>query len=477
MGGALEAVLRLKEQEKQAEQFKSQQLTEAVNIFQRAREQAQQNQLQKLQLAQQQKYQDATINNQNVDNARLEEQLGLQKRQYGKEKLKILSDARMRNKEFELKQKDYELKRAEQEQQMKLQEAAITGDYSNLINKTDNLQREIPKVNSISQRLDILGLLKEPFSNNKVTENKKLDTENINNNFESVQSPSGKWYLKKKTGIDLSNDLSPMEQIKAINLAKKIGGTRKIDTFLPVIEAELRKGTPIDTIEDNIRYSGQSDKFTGTIRSAAQSILVNAPDSRAQNTMDYIDDLVSKGDVGGAKELLKRAAIANSGVEDSRNVIGKERTINLLTEIEDDLDLLESKGINTNIFNGTIEQINGKIGDVKSPEMRAVATKISAAIQNYRRSMSGVAFSVPESKEYANMFPSISRTSAFNKANIKALKETFSGDLKNFYSRYMGKDNYNELFKDNKKEFDYSNGWTPEKESRLQELRAKKGKK
>ena len=46
------------------------------------------------------------------------------------------------------------------------------------------------------------------------------------------------------------------------------------------------------------------------------------------------------------------------------------------------------------------------IGTVADPELRKIATKIASAIQTYRRFMSGVAFSVPESKEYSAMFPS-----------------------------------------------------------------------
>lgn len=48
MASALDAVLALKDQEQQAEQFKSQQLTEAVGLLQRAREASQQRQLEQL---------------------------------------------------------------------------------------------------------------------------------------------------------------------------------------------------------------------------------------------------------------------------------------------------------------------------------------------------------------------------------------------------------------------------------------------
>lgn len=63
MANALDAVLGLIAQEKQQEQFKSQQLTEAVNIFQRARESAQQNSIRKM-------IQDSSQAQQEIENSR-----------------------------------------------------------------------------------------------------------------------------------------------------------------------------------------------------------------------------------------------------------------------------------------------------------------------------------------------------------------------------------------------------------------------
>jgi hypothetical protein len=218
--------------------------------------------------------------------------------------------------------------------------------------------------------------------------------------------------------------------------------------MLPAIVSGLREGKTIDEIEDIIRFSGQSDAFSGPIRDAAQSVLMNVGKEKAEQSLDFIDDELTKGNVTGVKNKLKKLARDTAGTEMSRNIMGKERTIEFLGEIQDDLDLLERNGINTNIFAGTTEDINKKIGRVNSPELRKVATKIQTAVQNYRRSMSGVAFSVPESEEYKSMFPSIGRTANFNTANIQALTETIKGDLDNFYGLSMGPENYQTLFGD-----------------------------
>lgn len=65
-------------------------------------------------------------------------------------------------------------------------------------------------------------------------------------------------------------------------MAKKIYGVRGAQFGLPAVYEEMRKGKNIDEIEDSLRYSGQSKEFTGDIRNAAQSILINTPQDKAQ---------------------------------------------------------------------------------------------------------------------------------------------------------------------------------------------------
>ena len=262
-------------------------------------------------------------------------------------------------------------------------------------------------------------------------------------------------YLDKKYGaagtsgssVDMEG-LSNEDQILARNLARKFYGVRGAEKGLPAIVAEIKSGKTIDQIQDSERFAGQSEDFSGVYRDAAQTILINKPSNISQKAMDAIDDQLSRGNVNSAKYQLKRLARTSAGVEEQRNINGKERTHKLLTEIQNDLNALESTGVSTNIFTGTAENIASKVGTVKDPQTRQIATKIATAIQSYRRAMSGVAFSVPESAEYQAMFPSIGKTSNFNTANINALQDVMSGDLDNFYALSMGEDTYSSIFGD-----------------------------
>ncbi len=250
---------------------------------------------------------------------------------------------------------------------------------------------------------------------------------------------------KSAQDVDLTN-INSSQEIEARSLSRRIGGVRGARDIFPAVIRSMQEGKTIDEIEDAIRFGGQSKALTGPVRDAAQSILINSPVAKTQQTLDFIDDELSRGNITKVNDILKKSARDTAGVEERRSVMGKERTVEFLNELQSDLDTLQQNGVNTNIFTGTLEDINSRIGRVNKPELRKVATRISVAIQTYRRSMSGVAFSVPESNEYKAMFPSIGRTANFNEANISALTETMQGDLDKFYSLSMGPENYNTLF-------------------------------
>jgi len=252
------------------------------------------------------------------------------------------------------------------------------------------------------------------------------------------------------------------DKIKARNLARKLYGVRGAEKGLPDIISAMEGGKSIDEVEDMVRFSGQSEEFTGAIRDAAQSVFINSPIVKSERAFDYIDDQLSKGNITSVKNLLKKSSRDGAGVETSNRILGKERTVEFLDEIQNSLNMLEESGVDTNIFTGTVEDINKKIGRVKNPRVRKIATEIKTAIMNYRRSMSGAAFSVPESKEYSDIFPSISRTSSFNRANLDALKNVMGGDLKSFYSLTMGRENYDKLFSDVGQEEDSTDGLSDE---------------
>lgn len=247
--------------------------------------------------------------------------------------------------------------------------------------------------------------------------------------------------------IDMSS-LSPEQQIQAYDLARRVAGVRGAVKLLPSIVSSFAEGKTIDQIEDELRFSQQSNEFSNEFRNASQQMTIGKPKSEKQASFDELDDLLQKGDTEGAKEYLKEMARVNVPAEMQTRIRGKERTMELLGEIEGDLATLEKAGIKTGFTSGSIENWVAKVGQVASPELRQIATKIATAVINYRRDMTGVQFGEKESREYKILFPSIDKVGNFNTSALKALKDVFKGDLKRFYTQKMGSSNYNKIFKE-----------------------------
>ena len=254
------------------------------------------------------------------------------------------------------------------------------------------------------------------------------------------------------TGVD---GLSSSEITSANFLAKQLFGSSAIKTkdgyqnFVQPILDRIKNGESIDAIADDLRFQGQSTEFTGTIRDAAQQITSGLSAGKTETVFDKLDDVASRGDTGELRDFLKKIAVENAsgGSQQAKTVMGSERTVEFLDEIFQDLTDYENAGGDTNIFTGTVEAAAAKAGTVKDPELRKIATKITKARQQYRRAMTGVAFSPGENEEYDAIFPNINKTESFNTATIDGLREAMRGDVDFFYSFAMGQNAYNELFK------------------------------
>lgn len=245
-------------------------------------------------------------------------------------------------------------------------------------------------------------------------------------------------------------ELTDRQKLEAKNLAVEIFGKRAgaDPENIGLIESQLRSGLTLDDIRDNLITSSFSGDLSGLWRDAATASVTNITGvENRQSRIDEIDRSLQAGNQQRAVELIKRAALESAPAEASKNIEGKERTVQFLNEIRDDLQTYVDGNGDTNIFTGKMEDIAAKVGTVKDAELRKIATKIETAIQTYRRNMSGTAFTETEAREYKKIFPSIDKINNFNTANIDALVETFGGDVDHFYDKRIGTEAYEELIK------------------------------
>jgi hypothetical protein len=272
------------------------------------------------------------------------------------------------------------------------------------------------------------------------------DAGNIVNfgDWQSGVDAVGAWLNNHRASVEITPEL----ELQAKNLAVKVFGKRAGDKAenINLIKDSLKKGKTIDQIEDELRYSSESTLFTGAIRDAAESIGSVLPEAKRENLFNTIDRSLEEDNLDRVRDILVKSAIDSFGTDEAKQVRGTQRTVEFLDEIADDLEKYEKLGGKTGFLEGKVEDLVSKVGKTKDPELRKLGTKIATAIQKYRRAMSGVAFSVPEAREYAKIFPSIDKSNNFNKANIEALREVMKGDFEFAMSNRMGGDAYDDLF-------------------------------
>jgi len=249
-------------------------------------------------------------------------------------------------------------------------------------------------------------------------------------------------------GTGLSG-LTSMQQLQARSLSTEIFGKRAGSeaSNINLIGGLMAGGMALDDIKDELRYAGQSEEFTGTFRDAGEALSSRLSSGKSQAFQDTLDRHLQGGNTSAAKDYIKSIAFDTLGTEEAKKARGTDRGLDLLNEIQNDLLAYEQGGGNTGLFQGTEEDVQKKLGRVSDPEMRKVAQKIQSAIQRYRQSVSGAAFTESEAKEYKDVFPSISNTAELNAAKIGALRQVWEGDISFILSDRIGGDAYEELYK------------------------------
>ena len=251
-------------------------------------------------------------------------------------------------------------------------------------------------------------------------------------------------------GSKLFNELLPGQQLEARKLAVDAYGKRSGNKLeiLNTVASLMSQGQTADQISDQLRFSGDSELFTGAYRDIAENLSFSMSEAKSESFFNTLDRHLEDGNLDKAAETIKIAANSSLSSEERQVATAKDRTVQFLQEIESDLSEYERLGGDTGLFKGKIQKMQEKVGRQGNSNLARIGTKIATAVQKYRHDLSGAAFSVQEAAEYASIFPSIDKTSELNTQKISALKEVFTGDLDFIYSESMGVSGYTEIFGD-----------------------------
>ena len=165
-----------------------------------------------------------------------------------------------------------------------------------------------------------------------------------------------------------------------------------------------------------------------------------------KSAKEILENYLNDGKVEEAKEFLKTQVFSSSSADERKVLEGKEDSIDALQRIRERLKVFEGKGGDTNIFTGKTESALQMLGSTQSGELAEIANDIALAIIDYRRAITGAAFTEGEAKSYKDVFPSIGKTTELNEAKINSLLTKLGSDTENFYKRRVGKEKYKAIF-------------------------------
>lgn len=188
---------------------------------------------------------------------------------------------------------------------------------------------------------------------------------------------------------------------------------------------------------------------TSAFSTAWNNIALNLGSVSATNTFnDQLQKYLDNGDYTSAFEYITTQA-KQSTDSDTRSAINSaENAISALVSIQQWLDAFYAAWWDTWIFAGTSEQVANRIWKTTDPELKKLATQINTAIQQYRKAISGAAFTESEAREYAAIFPSTKNDKELNTALIDGTLQTMLQNLNSSYAQILGTQTYTDLLKD-----------------------------
>lgn len=177
------------------------------------------------------------------------------------------------------------------------------------------------------------------------------------------------------------------------------------------------------------------------------------------NNQNALNIILGSGKFTKDQEKAVTTAI-NSGQDpltvvknQAKNIMGQTNATQLqnyetakqqIQSISDLLNQYYKQGGSTNIFSGNFEKTLNRLGEVNDPKLVNIATNIAAALQVYRNSVSGTAFSVQEGKEITSIFPGINKSQGLNEAVMSGRLNAFDTTIDSSYRNVLG-DAYDKL--------------------------------
>jgi hypothetical protein len=143
--------------------------------------------------------------------------------------------------------------------------------------------------------------------------------------------------------------------------------------------------------------------------------------------------LLDEGDYTWAFEYITITWKNNAKWDAKDKIQAAETAMVDLISIRDALDAYYAAWWDTGILQWSLEKVANKLWKTTDPKLVWLATKISEAIQSYRKNISWTAFSEKEAKEYEALFPTIEAWQEYNNAKLTSTLDSMVIRLNQLY--------------------------------------------
>lgn len=190
----------------------------------------------------------------------------------------------------------------------------------------------------------------------------------------------------------------------------------------------------------NASTGPQATSLSTPYRNALDRVLGRSTDARRREIRSEFDRLAAAGDEESLRSRIRQLAVEGENVDTKNRVESRIETIDALRDARGVIDQLEKSGVQMNIAAGSLEELAQKLGTTRDPRLAQLGVQLNVALMNYRRGITGAAFSESESRAYQGIWPRFINTPPLNKALIDGLLRSMQTSERTYWDRKLGKE-------------------------------------
>lgn len=213
---------------------------------------------------------------------------------------------------------------------------------------------------------------------------------------------------------------------------------KQIEANIRQSDAAARKSLVESGSVSNMTSTGQpyNGDFAATIDLAAG--LGSTNQERIQMKNDLKNFIAAK-DYKSAYSKITQATVKGLKGDSAMTFQEQANNLGVLIDLKKAIQAYNDAGGKTNIFKGTADQIQTKIGKLMTdPAYGSLAVQLDMAFQNYRQKMTGAAFSGQESGEYSSVLPSKGNTMDLNISKLNGAENYLNSSINSSIRSIVG---------------------------------------